>query len=182
MSWADRALYRAKQGGRNRVALADDSKGERPKTAASASASRAGRGLAPAEELESEHEAEAAPGEEHHDPARLRDEGRAFERDGAQRVVERGQRQQPQRRLDRLREALDREEDARAHEHRHHHDVHQPAHGLDLAGPAGHRQPQAGEAQGAEQADRHHRRDRPPHGDAERQATEGQQEPHLEEA
>ncbi len=37
VSWADRALYRAKQGGRNRVALADDSKGERPKSAASAS-------------------------------------------------------------------------------------------------------------------------------------------------
>ena len=54
--------------------------------------------------------------------------------DRAQRVVERRERQGAQDRLHRVGEVRRREEDAGADEHRHHHEVHQPADGLRVLG------------------------------------------------
>ena len=81
-------------------------------------------------------------------------EARAFQHHRAQGVVERGQGQGLDEGLDRVREALGREEDAGEDPHRHHHEVHDPGDAFDRPRPRRGEQAEAAEGQRAQQRDR----------------------------
>src|SRR5262245_4858714 len=103
------------------------------------------RRLLPTEDPEREDEGYETPGGQDGQLPADREEPAALEHDVAKSVVEGRQREGLDERLSRLREPLRREEDAREQPHRDHHQVHQPARGLERAGAGHDQEPDSGE-------------------------------------
>jgi hypothetical protein len=135
--------------------------------------------LPPAEQAQGQGETGGQPAEQDGQLGDDRRESRPLQHGGAEGVVGRGEGEEANGRLERVREVGGREEDAGEHPHGEHHEVHEAGRAFQGLHPGGDEQAQGPEGQGGEQA--HHGQDgqAAPHRHVEDEHAEAHQGRHL---
>src|SRR3989304_8382735 len=129
----------------------------------------------PSEPFDRENEANAAPDKEAENLPRLGEESLPFDDDGAECVVQHGERKPLDRGLHHLRKAIGGEKDAGEHEHREHHQVHEPGYRLDLLRAARDQNSDSAEGEGPEKTHENGGGDGAPDDDVEDEIAEHQE-------